>query len=63
MHVPLRADLGATTDGGGEHPFEVAIAVRCPLAGERAADGVGEQEDPHLLAVSLASEWASRSPL
>jgi len=46
-------DLGAATDCRGEHAFEVVVAVGGLLPGERAGDGVGEQEDPHLFAVAF----------
>jgi hypothetical protein len=46
-------DLGAAADCGSDHAFEVVVAVGGLLAGERAGDGVGEQEDPHFFALAF----------
>jgi hypothetical protein len=54
VHAPAtESDLGTAVEGGGEHPFEVVVAGGCLLAGERAGDGVREQEDANLFAVSF----------
>ena len=63
MQVPQSPDLGAAPDGCGEHAFEVVVAVGCLLAGERAGDGVGEQEDPHLLAFALGERVREAQPV